>query len=92
MWVNGCYWFRTEPTKTRLKVCLEDRTLKRHAIWLLLFFCVGQNQDQIKMLFMISYDATFIIVQVGAVDENEMLTPLGHHLAKLPVDLLLGKV
>ncbi|KAL2904576.1 DExH-box ATP-dependent RNA helicase DExH7 chloroplastic [Bienertia sinuspersici] len=30
--------------------------------------------------------------EVGAVDENEVLTPLGHHLAKLPVDLLLGKM
>ncbi|XP_057542821.1 DExH-box ATP-dependent RNA helicase DExH7, chloroplastic [Amaranthus tricolor] len=30
--------------------------------------------------------------EVGAVDENEELTPLGHHLAKLPVDLLLGKM
>ncbi|XP_074275039.1 DExH-box ATP-dependent RNA helicase DExH7, chloroplastic isoform X2 [Silene latifolia] len=30
--------------------------------------------------------------EVGAVDENEELTPLGRHLAKLPVDLLLGKM
>lgn len=30
--------------------------------------------------------------EVGAVNENEELTPLGHHLAKLPVDLLLGKM
>ncbi|KAH9625552.1 hypothetical protein KSS87_023449, partial [Heliosperma pusillum] len=30
--------------------------------------------------------------EVGAVDENEELTPLGRHLSKLPVDLLLGKM
>ncbi|KAK9676403.1 hypothetical protein RND81_11G074700 [Saponaria officinalis] len=30
--------------------------------------------------------------EVGAVDVNEELTPLGRHLAKLPVDLLLGKM
>lgn len=32
------------------------------------------------------------ILQVGAVEGDEELTPLGHHLAKLPVDVLIGKV
>lgn len=31
-------------------------------------------------------------IQVGAVEGDEELTPLGHHLAKLPVDVLIGKV
>jgi ATP-dependent RNA helicase DHX29 len=30
--------------------------------------------------------------KVGALEGNEELTPLGHHLAKLPVDVLIGKV
>ena len=30
--------------------------------------------------------------QVGALEGDEQLTPLGHHLAKLPVDVLIGKV
>ncbi|KAF2575124.1 hypothetical protein F2Q70_00001835 [Brassica cretica] len=29
---------------------------------------------------------------VGAVEGDEELTPLGHHLAKLPVDVLIGKM
>jgi ATP-dependent RNA helicase DHX36 len=30
--------------------------------------------------------------EVGALDEKEELTPLGHHLAALPVDARVGKV
>ncbi|GKV32188.1 hypothetical protein SLEP1_g40810 [Rubroshorea leprosula] len=30
--------------------------------------------------------------KVGAIEGNEELTPLGHHLAKLPVDVLIGKM
>ncbi|KFK40919.1 hypothetical protein AALP_AA2G060200 [Arabis alpina] len=30
--------------------------------------------------------------KVGAVQGDEELTPLGHHLAKLPVDILIGKM
>lgn len=29
---------------------------------------------------------------VGALDEDEELTPLGHHLATLPVDVRIGKI
>ncbi|CAG9819856.1 unnamed protein product [Phaedon cochleariae] len=29
---------------------------------------------------------------VGALDKNEVLTPLGHHLAALPVDVRIGKL
>ncbi|KAL9256960.1 DExH-box ATP-dependent RNA helicase DExH7, chloroplastic-like protein [Drosera capensis] len=36
--------------------------------------------------------AISLLHEVSAVDENEELTPLGHHLARLPVDLLLGKM
>ena len=36
--------------------------------------------------------ADWNMVQVGAVDGDEELTPLGYHLAKLPVDVLIGKV
>ncbi|CAJ1940435.1 unnamed protein product [Sphenostylis stenocarpa] len=32
------------------------------------------------------------IFKVGALEGDEELTPLGHHLAKLPVDVLIGKV
>lgn len=38
------------------------------------------------------HSAISSLKEVGAIDENEVLTPLGHHLAKLPVDLLLGKM
>ncbi|XP_010414784.1 PREDICTED: DExH-box ATP-dependent RNA helicase DExH4, chloroplastic isoform X2 [Camelina sativa] len=30
--------------------------------------------------------------KVGALDADEELTPLGHHLAKIPVDVLIGKM
>ncbi|KAJ0011204.1 hypothetical protein Pint_32994 [Pistacia integerrima] len=30
--------------------------------------------------------------EVGTVEGDEELTPLGHHLAKLPVDVLVGNV
>ncbi|KAL8151665.1 hypothetical protein V2J09_021473 [Rumex salicifolius] len=36
--------------------------------------------------------AISLLHEVGAVDGNEELTPLGYHLAKLPVDLLVGKM
>ncbi|GAB2283641.1 hypothetical protein Dimus_018144 [Dionaea muscipula] len=36
--------------------------------------------------------AISLLHEVGAVDKYEELTPLGHHLATLPVDLLLGKM
>lgn len=32
------------------------------------------------------------MIQVGAIEGDEELTPLGYHLAKLPVDVLIGKV
>ncbi|CAA0838996.1 RNA helicase family protein [Striga hermonthica] len=31
------------------------------------------------------------LYEVGAIEGNEELTPLGYHLAKLPVDVLIGK-
>ncbi|KAF5176158.1 hypothetical protein FRX31_034255 [Thalictrum thalictroides] len=30
--------------------------------------------------------------QVGVIEGDEELTPLGYHLAKLPVDVLIGKM
>ncbi|KAJ0020057.1 hypothetical protein Pint_31398 [Pistacia integerrima] len=36
--------------------------------------------------------AISLLYEVGAVEEDEELTPLGHHLAKLPVDVLVGKM
>ncbi|KAK4401986.1 DExH-box ATP-dependent RNA helicase DExH7, chloroplastic [Sesamum angolense] len=33
-----------------------------------------------------------LCLQVGAIEGNEELTPLGYHLAKLPVDVLIGKM
>ncbi|XP_042415652.1 DExH-box ATP-dependent RNA helicase DExH7, chloroplastic-like isoform X3 [Zingiber officinale] len=33
-----------------------------------------------------------VLYKVGALNENEELTPLGSHLAKLPVDVLIGKM
>ncbi|CAL9185317.1 unnamed protein product [Musa hybrid cultivar] len=33
-----------------------------------------------------------LLYKVGALDGNEELSPLGYHLAKLPVDVLIGKV
>ncbi|KAL7119617.1 hypothetical protein ACP275_02G073900 [Erythranthe tilingii] len=32
------------------------------------------------------------LYEVGAIEGNEELTPLGYHLAKLPVDILIGKM
>nr|GFB26351.1 DExH-box ATP-dependent RNA helicase DExH7, chloroplastic-like [Tanacetum cinerariifolium] len=36
--------------------------------------------------------AVSLLYEVGAVDGDEELTPLGYHLAKLPVDVLIGKL
>lgn len=36
--------------------------------------------------------AVSLLYEVGAVDGDEELTPLGYHLAKLPVDVLIGKM
>ncbi|CAL1385571.1 unnamed protein product [Linum trigynum] len=36
--------------------------------------------------------AISLLYEVGAVEGDEELTPLGHHLAKLPVDVLVGKM
>ncbi|XVF68240.1 hypothetical protein PTKIN_Ptkin10aG0189200 [Pterospermum kingtungense] len=36
--------------------------------------------------------AISLLYEVGAVEGDEELTPLGHHLAKLPVDVLIGKM
>ncbi|XP_015580752.1 DExH-box ATP-dependent RNA helicase DExH7, chloroplastic isoform X1 [Ricinus communis] len=36
--------------------------------------------------------AISLLYEVGAIEGDEELTPLGHHLAKLPVDLLIGKM
>ncbi|KAK9162124.1 hypothetical protein Syun_003026 [Stephania yunnanensis] len=36
--------------------------------------------------------ALSVLYEVGAVEGNEELTPLGYHLAKLPVDVLIGKM
>ncbi|XP_024004322.1 DExH-box ATP-dependent RNA helicase DExH4, chloroplastic [Eutrema salsugineum] len=36
--------------------------------------------------------AISLLRKVGAVEGDEELTPLGHHLAKLPVDVLIGKM
>ncbi|KHN03587.1 ATP-dependent RNA helicase DHX29 [Glycine soja] len=36
--------------------------------------------------------AISLLYEVGALEGDEELTPLGHHLAKLPVDVLIGKM
>ncbi|XP_022136497.1 DExH-box ATP-dependent RNA helicase DExH7, chloroplastic isoform X2 [Momordica charantia] len=36
--------------------------------------------------------AISLLYEVGALEGNEELTPLGQHLAKLPVDVLIGKM
>ncbi|KAL8528983.1 hypothetical protein ACS0TY_006448 [Phlomoides rotata] len=36
--------------------------------------------------------AVSLLYEVGGIEGNEELTPLGYHLAKLPVDLLIGKM
>lgn len=36
--------------------------------------------------------AISVLYEVGALEGDEFLTPLGHHLAKLPVDVLIGKM
>ncbi|KAL7205791.1 hypothetical protein ACSBR2_018665 [Camellia fascicularis] len=36
--------------------------------------------------------AIALLYEVGAIERDEELTPLGYHLAKLPVDVLIGKM
>ncbi|KAL5566445.1 hypothetical protein UlMin_029609, partial [Ulmus minor] len=36
--------------------------------------------------------AISLLYEVGALEGDELLSPLGHHLAKLPVDVLIGKM
>ena len=37
-------------------------------------------------------DATTTLMEAGALDSSGALTPLGHHLARLPVDVRVGKI
>ena len=37
-------------------------------------------------------DATMTLMEAGALDSSGALTPLGHHLARLPVDVRVGKI
>jgi len=37
-------------------------------------------------------DATTTLTEAGALDSSGALTPLGHHLARLPVDVRVGKI
>ncbi|KAH9565143.1 hypothetical protein CY35_04G062100, partial [Sphagnum magellanicum] len=37
-------------------------------------------------------NAIDLLIAIGAMDGEEVLTPLGHHLAKLPVDPRIGKI
>ncbi|CAA7028264.1 unnamed protein product [Microthlaspi erraticum] len=43
--------------------------------------------SEVSIIYAIS-----LLRKVGAVEGDEELTPLGHHLAKLPVDVLIGKM
>uniref|UniRef100_A0A803N4Y5 RNA helicase n=1 Tax=Chenopodium quinoa TaxID=63459 RepID=A0A803N4Y5_CHEQI len=69
-----------------VELCLQIKLLSLSDIKLFLSKAIEMPKDE-------AIDsAVSSLKEVGAVDENEELTPLGHHLAKLPVDLLLGKM
>ncbi|XP_057251460.1 DExH-box ATP-dependent RNA helicase DExH7, chloroplastic isoform X4 [Beta vulgaris subsp. vulgaris] len=69
-----------------VELCLQIKLLSLGDIKLFLSKALDMPKDEAVN------SAISSLKEVGAVDKHEELTPLGHHLAKLPVDLLLGKM
>ncbi|XP_011496994.1 PREDICTED: putative ATP-dependent RNA helicase DHX57 isoform X1 [Ceratosolen solmsi marchali] len=86
--------FLAQPIPEILRISLEPLLLRIKILY------KADNIDLYKSLEMMleppsqnSISTAIKILQnVGALDPNCMLTPLGHHLAALPVDVRIGKL
>ncbi|XP_027773875.1 DExH-box ATP-dependent RNA helicase DExH7, chloroplastic isoform X2 [Solanum pennellii] len=69
-----------------VELCLQIKLLSLGSIKLFLSMALEPPKDEAIM------SAISLLYEVGAVEGNEELTPLGYHLARLPVDVLVGKM
>ncbi|XP_059313551.1 DExH-box ATP-dependent RNA helicase DExH7, chloroplastic isoform X2 [Lycium ferocissimum] len=69
-----------------VELCLQIKLLSLGSIKLFLSMALEPPKDEAIM------SAISLLYEVGAVEGDEELTPLGYHLARLPVDVLVGKM
>ncbi|XP_055816324.1 DExH-box ATP-dependent RNA helicase DExH7, chloroplastic-like isoform X1 [Solanum dulcamara] len=69
-----------------VELCLQIKLLSLGNIKLFLSMALEPPKDEAIM------SAISLLYEVGAVEGDEELTPLGYHLARLPVDVLVGKM
>ncbi|KAK1258481.1 putative pre-mRNA-splicing factor ATP-dependent RNA helicase [Acorus gramineus] len=69
-----------------VELCLQIKSLSLGDIKLFLSKAIEPPREDAIV------SAIGMLYQVGAFEGNEELTPLGYHLAKLPVDVLIGKI
>ncbi|OIT26180.1 PREDICTED: DExH-box ATP-dependent RNA helicase DExH7, chloroplastic-like isoform X1 [Nicotiana attenuata] len=69
-----------------VELCLQIKLLSLGSIKLFLSMALEPPKDEAIA------SAISLLYEVGAVEGDEELTPLGYHLARLPVDVLVGKM
>ncbi|KAI3408453.1 uncharacterized protein J3R85_020258 [Psidium guajava] len=69
-----------------VELCLQIKLLSLGNIKSFLFQALEPPREEAMT------SAISLLYEVGALEGNEELTPLGYHLAKLPVDVLIGKM
>lgn len=69
-----------------VELCLQIKLLSLGYIKSFLFKALEPPKEEAMT------SAISLLYEVGALEGNEELTPLGYHLAKLPVDVLIGKM
>ncbi|XP_031390935.1 DExH-box ATP-dependent RNA helicase DExH7, chloroplastic [Punica granatum] len=69
-----------------IELCLQIKLLSLGYIKLFLLKALEPPKEEAMN------SAISLLYEVGALEGNEELTPLGYHLAKLPVDVLIGKM
>ncbi|XP_056162727.1 DExH-box ATP-dependent RNA helicase DExH7, chloroplastic-like isoform X3 [Syzygium oleosum] len=69
-----------------VELCLQIKLLSLGYIKPFLFKALEPPREEAMT------SAISLLYEVGALEGNEELTPLGYHLAKLPVDVLIGKM
>lgn len=69
-----------------VELCLQIKLLSLGHIKPFLFQALEPPREEAMT------SAMKLLYEVGALEMDEELTPLGHHLAKLPVDVLIGKM
>uniref|UniRef100_A0A2P2MK97 RNA helicase n=2 Tax=Rhizophora mucronata TaxID=61149 RepID=A0A2P2MK97_RHIMU len=69
-----------------LELCLQIKLLSLGRIKPFLSMAIEPPREEAIT------SAVSLLYEVGAIEGDEELTPLGHHLAKLPVNVLIGKM